>query len=170
MKNDLKQDSANEAGNLNRRDFFVALSAFAAMGSVAAEGQAYVPHAPGEKVLSQSEAFPYNDLPVKHSANGGESRAVIQGVLPTGEHVEVHETTLPPGKMPHPPHKHRHSEFMMIREGQVEFNNDGKKERVGPGGIIFAASEVTHGLLNVGDVNANYFVIAIGRETGAMPV
>lgn len=171
MENDLKRDGTNEAQSLNRRDFFVALSAFAAMGSVTAEGQPMVPHAPGEKMLLQSEAFPFNSLQVKHSSNGGESRAVTQGVLATGEHVELHETTLPPGKMPHPPHKHRHSEFMMIREGLVEFDNDGKKERVGPGGVIFAASEVMHGLLNVGDTNANYFVIAIGREnSGAMPV
>ena len=82
-------------------------------------------------MLAQSKAFPFNQLPVKPSKNGGASRAVIQGVLPTGEHVEMHETTLPPGQMPHPAHKHRHSEFMMIREGLVEFDNDGKLERVG---------------------------------------
>jgi quercetin dioxygenase-like cupin family protein len=52
----------------------------------------------------------------------------------------------------------------------LEFDNDGKPERVGPGGVIFAASEVMHGLKNVGDVNANYFVIAIGKESSAMPV
>ena len=151
--------------NLNRRDLCVALSAFAAMGRVAAGAQAS-----GAKVLSQSKAFPFNQLPVKPSKNGGASRAVIQGVLPTGEHVEMHETTLPPGQMPHPAHKHRHSEFMMIREGLVEFDNDGKLERVGPGGVIFAASEVMHGLKNVGDTPANYFVIAIGQESGVTPV
>jgi quercetin dioxygenase-like cupin family protein len=150
--------------NLNRRDLCVALSAFAAMGSVSsAEAQTLPP--PGTKVLSESEAFRYDTLPVSHSKNGGESRHVTQGVLPTGEYVEMHETTLPPGQMPHPPHKHRHSEFMMIRVGTVEFDNDGNKETVGPGGVIFAASDKMHGLKNIGTVAAQYFVIAIGRES-----
>jgi len=154
--------------NLNRRDLCVALSAFAAMGSVAAQAQ--VVAGSGEKVLSDSETFPFDKLPVSHSKNGGESRHITQGVLATGEYVEMHETTLPPGQMPHPPHKHRHSEFMMIREGTVEFDNDGKKETVGPGGVIFAASDKMHGLKNVGTVPAQYFVIAIGRESGVQRV
>jgi quercetin dioxygenase-like cupin family protein len=157
--------------NLNRRDLCVALSAFAAMGGAAVEAQVGGTQGPsGANVLSHSETFPFDKLPVKHSANGGASRAVVQGVLATGEAVEMHETTLPPGQMPHPPHKHRHSEFMMVRVGDLACHNDGTPEGVGRGGVIFAASEVMHGLKNVGDVNANYFVIAIGKESGAMPV
>ena len=139
------------------------------MGSVQADAQALAPTKPGEKVLSESMAFPFDSLEPRKNANGV-SRSVVQGVLATGESVEVHETTLLPGHMPHPAHKHRHSEFMMIREGTVEFDNDGKKTRLGAGGVVFAASNVMHGLLNVGDGPANYFVIAIGRETGVMPV
>ena len=157
--------------NLNRRDLCVALSAFAAMGSVSAEAQAPVPTPalPGENTLSRSQTFAFDKLPA-HKSESGVSRPVIQGVLVTGESVELHETTLLPGHMPHPAHKHRHSEFMMVREGLLEFDNDGVKERVGPGGVIFAASNVMHGLKNIGDAPANYFVIAIGRESGVTPV
>ena len=149
---------------MNRRDLCVALSAFAAMSSVAAKGQAKT-----DTVLSQSQAFAFDKLMAKPGPNGV-SRAVVQGVLPTGEAVEIHETTLLPGHMPHPAHKHRHEEFMMIREGTVEFDNDGKLERVGPGGVLYAASGMMHGLKNVGEGPANYFVIAIGRESGVTPV
>ena len=146
--------------NMNRRDLCVALSSLAALaGAAPAGGQA----GSDEPVLSVQRSYRYDELPVKTGPNG-ESRAVFHGVLPTGEAVEVHETTLLPGHMPHPPHKHRHSELILIREGTVEFNNDGKFERVGPGGVLFAASNVTHGLKNVGEKDASYFVVAIGRQ------
>ena len=164
--------------NLNRRDLCVALSSLAAVAtSWPAEGQATPAAAgatsptavPAEAVLSVQRVYPFDHLPVKTSANG-ESRAVVNGVLPTGEAVEMHETTLLPGHMPHPPHKHPYSEFILIREGKVEFYNDGTLERVGPGSVLFAASNVMHGLKNVGDTNANYFVVEIGQESPVKPV
>jgi quercetin dioxygenase-like cupin family protein len=161
---------------MNRRDVVVALSSLAALAAVAGEGQEpgslpeamAVPAPPGsagDAVLSASRAFRFEALAAVKTANG-ETRAVTRGVLPTGEAVELHETTLLPGHMPHPPHKHRHSEFMLVREGQMEFENDGRPERVGPGGVMFAASNVMHGLKNVGEGTAQYFVVAIGREGG----
>jgi quercetin dioxygenase-like cupin family protein len=119
--------------------------------------------APAENVLSRQRTFRFDELQVKKGPNG-ETRPVLQGVLPTGEAVEMHETTLLPGHMPHPAHKHHHSELMLIREGTLDFDNDGTPERVGPGGVVFAASNVMHGLKNVGETSANYFVIAIGHE------
>jgi quercetin dioxygenase-like cupin family protein len=160
---------------MNRRELCVALSSFAALAAVAAEAQEpgnlpetmAVPKPPGsagDPVLSTPRSFRFEDLPVVKTANG-ETRAVIRGVLPTGEAVEMHETSLLPGHMPHPPHQHKHSEFMMVREGQMEFENNGKPERIGPGGVMFATSGILHGLKNVGDTTAQYFVIAIGRDT-----
>jgi quercetin dioxygenase-like cupin family protein len=163
---------------LDRRDVLIA---FAALAATAAQGQTSThpptdnmavpapPGSAGDTVLSTPHAFRFGELPVVKTANG-ETRAVIRGVLPTGEAVELHETTLLAGHMPHPPHKHRHSEFMLIREGEMEFDNNGTPQRVGAGGVIFAASNIMHGLKNVGETTANYFVLAIGRETPAQQV
>ncbi|SRR6266498_295888 len=160
--------------NLTRRDLFAALSAFAVVGTATLggaiplaladeSGESTATNAKTDPVLSSSQTFPFNTLPVTNLPNGGTMRRVVSGVLATGEFIEVHETMLPPGQMPHPPHRHRNSELLFIREGRLEFLNDGKPERVGPGGVVFAASNVMHGLKNVGTTPANYLVIAISR-------
>ncbi len=151
---------------LNRRDFGAALVAFAALGTVFAEAQGKVGPATGsDGMLSKSVVFPYDQLPVTPSASGGSTRAVLSGFLPTGEFVEVHETSLPAGQMPYPPRQHAHSEFILIREGQIEYVSDGPPQTVGPGSILFNASNIPHGLKNIGTTTANYFVVAIGVQS-----
>ena len=151
---------------LNRREACLTASAFALLsgiGLAAKPNKASDPQ--GENVLSQSETFSYDHLPVTELPHGGTMRRVLSGVLVTGEFIEVHESMLAAGQMPHPPHRHRNSEILFIREGKLEFLNNGKPEPVGPGGVVFTASNVLHGLKNVGDTPATYFVVAIGRPT-----
>lgn len=122
-------------------------------------------YADDAKVLS-SAAFPFADLKA-NVGNGHTSRPITKGKTPTGEAVEVHETTLDPGQMPHPPHRHVHSEFWLIREGTVEITINGQPHRIGPGSAAFAASNDLHGIKNVGDQPAQYFVVEIGNTSQA---
>jgi quercetin dioxygenase-like cupin family protein len=109
-----------------------------------------------------SGVYLFDQLPVKVSESKVETRAVFKGKLATGELVEVHETTLPPGGAPHPPHHHAHTEMWLIREGTVEFTVNGTSHRAGPGSLAFAASNDEHGIKNAGDTPAMYFVVAVG--------
>ena len=149
--------------NLNRREVLVALSALAAVGAGALEAQEA---AAADKPLPESGSWTFDSLKANASPDGHVTRPVIRGVTATGEAVEVHETMLPAGQMPHPPHKHRHSEFLFIRDGDLEFTSGGKTSRIGPGSVAFNGSNVMHGLKNVGTTPANYFVIEIGRREG----
>lgn len=108
-----------------------------------------------------SAMFPYDKLPL-HTSETSAIRAVLKGKLATGESVEVHETTLPPGGMPHPPHRHPHSEMWLIREGTVEIIVNNSPTRLGPGSAGFVRSNDEHGIKNVGSTPATYFVVAIG--------
>ena len=144
---------------MNRRDAVAAMMAFASMGVLAeAQGAAL-----DDAALRVSKVFHFDEMKVSNFANGGWGRAVMHGTLPTGEFVEVHETMLPAGQMPHPPHQHRNTEFVLVREGKLEFLNDGKPEPVGVGDVIYTASNQMHGLKNIGDTPALYFVVSISH-------
>ena len=153
----------------NRRDVCLSMAVLGGLGVLpgALQGQdgPAVISASAEPKLLHSQLFPLNALPVHPTPNGGENRPVLRGTLATGEFVEVHETTLAPGQMPHPPHRHTHSEFLLIRDGRLEVNSDGQHGFIGAGGVIFTASGVLHELRNVGDTPAHYFVVAVGKQT-----
>ena len=108
-----------------------------------------------------SAMYPFDSLPVR-TENNAQFREVLKGRLATGESLEVHETTLPPGGTPHPPHHHVHSEMWLIREGTVELAVNGTSYRLGPGSAGFVRSNDEHGIKNVGTTPATYFVVAIG--------
>jgi mannose-6-phosphate isomerase-like protein (cupin superfamily) len=108
-----------------------------------------------------SATYPFNELPVS-AANGAEFRPVLKGRLATAESLEVHETALPAGAMPHPPHHHVHSEMWLIRDGTVQLTINGTSHVMGPGSVGFVHSNDVHGIKNVGTTPATYFVVAVG--------
>ena len=141
--------------DLTRRELGLALSSALLPALLGAE-------ASGQQAASlPSTMYPYDKLPVQTS-NGAQFRAVLKGKLATGESLEVHETTLPPGGAPHPPHHHLHSEMWLIREGTVELTVNGTRFLLGPGSVGFVHSNDEHGIHNPGPAPATYFVVAIG--------
>ena len=113
-----------------------------------------------------SASYAFDKLPVHNAPSGLQTRAVFKGKLATGESIETHATTLPPGVMPHPPHHHVHSEMFFMREGTLELTVNGTMYPLGPGSVGFVRSNEEHGVKNVGTTPANYFVVAIGPGVG----
>lgn len=110
-----------------------------------------------------SRAYRFADL--KESKSGGNSFwSILNGATWAGCPIEVHETRLAPGAMPHPPHHHAHEEMFLVREGEVEVTISGHSTPLDPGSAAYVASNDQHGITNVGSGDALYFVLAIGSD------
>ena len=143
---------------ITRRGLKVALMAIAC----AAGGFAIAEELP----TISSSVFEWNSVIAKPTEVGS-VRSFFKVRTPTLEQLEVHVTTLNPGKSPHPPHRHPNEEMLIIRQGTVEALVNGEWKRVGPGSVIFFASNQLHGLRNVGPEPAVYHVINF--KTAATP-
>lgn len=124
---------------------------------------AATPGLPADTSVLSAKVYPFEDL-TGHQHGGSESWPVLNGLTHSGFQIELHETQLAPGARPHPPHHHVHEEIFLIREGRLEVTIAGKNTRIGPRGVAYIASNVEHGILNVGESSANYFVIALGTD------
>jgi quercetin dioxygenase-like cupin family protein len=136
---------------ISRRDLtIVALSVTATLGATAI--------AASKAPTMGSVAIDWQSVPVKQE----EVRAVrqfMQAPTATLDELELHVTTLQAGTTSHAPHKHANEELVIIKEGTVEVLVDGQTKRVGPGSVVFNASNQMHSLRNVGSGPATYHVI-----------
>jgi quercetin dioxygenase-like cupin family protein len=138
--------------SLTRREIIIALiSACGALG-IYAEAQKTTP------AIMGSSAFDWNTIQATNTPTGS-VRKFFQAPTATLDELECHVTTLNPGVMSHPAHKHVNEEIVIIREGTVEVLVNGELKRVGPGSVIFNASNMMHSLKNVGETPAIYHVI-----------
>jgi quercetin dioxygenase-like cupin family protein len=114
--------------------------------------------------LSNCKAFSFGQLPLRYSNGGAPTRDIARGTVPTGELVELHETTVEPGMMPHPVHQHPHEEFILVREGTMDFIYGGESHILGPGGAGYTAPNQMHGFKNVGSTQATYFIFSLSKK------
>ncbi|MDP9049414.1 MAG: cupin domain-containing protein [Acidobacteriota bacterium] len=175
---------------LSRRDLCVVLPAMAALPAALA-AQAHTSEFPAPQgappaahtvpandrpdaqlasggTVGPARAIPFEAMPAKTNAAGGETRQIAQGSLATGETVNLHESMQVVGQAPPALHVIQHSEFILVREGELEFEHevDGRvvNERIGPGGVFYVAFGTKHAIKNVGTVPAKYFVVGIGGD------
>jgi quercetin dioxygenase-like cupin family protein len=101
----------------------------------------------------------WNSVPAVKS-DVGETRQFIRQPTATLDQLEIHATTLNPGLQSHPPHKHANEEVIIVDQGTVEAFGEGKWTRVGPGSVIFNASNTLHAIRNAGSGPATYHVVS----------
>ncbi len=142
----------------SRRDLMAALPALAVMGTAFATAE--------NKPVMGSRVFDLDSFPAKKTSFGM-VRSLCSSPTATLENLEMHVTTLNPGQQPHKPHRHPNEELIIIAQGTVKTLSNGKWKRVGPGGVIFNASNHLHGLENIGKEPAIYHVI--NWKTAATP-
>jgi uncharacterized cupin superfamily protein len=136
---------------ITKRDLAVAgATAVLVLGGVAL--------AQAPKAIIGPSVYDWTKLEMK-TTDVGEYRQVLKGPTATLDELEVHVTTLNPGKWSHPPHHHPNEELVLIRQGTVETLSGGTWKRLGPGSVIFNASNSEHALKNVGSDPAVYDVV-----------
>ena len=106
-----------------------------------------------------SFVYNWNDLEVVETKSG-EKRPVFEGYTNSLIYLEVHVTTLNPGKAPHGSHVHTDmEELIIVKEGKVEQSINGAKKVLGPGSVILASPGDDHGIWNAGETQALYYII-----------
>jgi mannose-6-phosphate isomerase-like protein (cupin superfamily) len=134
-----------------RRDLYAAAAGIVATFSIMTFAQSEAP-------IMHSAIFDWNAIPAKQD-DVRTVRQFFQAPTATLDELELHVSTLQAGDTSHAPHRHPNEELVIVKEGTVEALVNGELKRVGPGSVIFNASNELHGIRNVGTGPATYHVI-----------
>jgi XRE family transcriptional regulator, regulator of sulfur utilization len=136
---------------ITRRDLYAAAVGIVATFSIMTLAQSEAP-------IMHSAIFDWNAIPAKQD-DVRTVRQFFQAPTATLDELELHVSTLQAGDTSHAPHRHPNEELVIVKEGTVEALVNGELKRVGPGSVIFNASNELHGIRNVGTGPATYHVI-----------
>jgi XRE family transcriptional regulator, regulator of sulfur utilization len=136
---------------LNKRDIVVA--ALAVGGTLAC-----VTLANEVKPVLDSTAWKWAEIAARDT-DVGQYRHVVRQPTRTLEELEMHITTLKPRTSSHAPHTHANEELVIVKEGTLQAHVNGQEIVVGPGSVLFFASNQPHAVQNIGDAPATYHVI-----------
>jgi ketosteroid isomerase-like protein/quercetin dioxygenase-like cupin family protein len=117
------------------------------------------PLSSAQEPVQGSFALTWEEIQALPPSSNGRARQLLRLPTATLDELEMHITWLPAGQTTHAPHTHPNEEVIVIREGTLEAFQNGKLTRVGPGSVLFMASNQPHNVVNVGDTTAVYHVI-----------
>jgi XRE family transcriptional regulator, regulator of sulfur utilization len=144
---------------ITRRESLVA--AIAATITLACVSMAEEP----ESVLD-STAWKWQDIAARDT-EVGQYRHVVRRPTRTLQELEMHITTLKARTASHAPHTHPNEEMVIVKEGTLKAHVNGEEIVVGPGSVLFFASNQPHAVQNIGDTPATYHVINWKSLAGA---
>jgi quercetin dioxygenase-like cupin family protein len=124
--------------------------------------------APADKEILGPHVFEWDEMQF-HKTATGEVCSLCRQPTATLDQLEMHVSKLNPGTASHPPHRHVNEELIIIREGDCETLSDGKWIKVGPGSVVFNASNSLHGFRNIGATVAVYHVINWSPNKDMLP-
>jgi len=110
-----------------------------------------------------SQVFEWDKLEASPTAFGAR-RSVFRGSTVTLNSLSVDATTINAGQSSHAAHRHPDEELVILKEGTLEVNLDGRIRRVGAGSLLFFGSNDFHHMRNVGDTPATFYVIRMVTE------
>lgn len=149
---------------MNRREIVSAVTAMAGAALVPgawAQSDSQITHVQTNATgpLLQSKVVKMESLQPEGAAPGAKAYVHFNG--PTRQLAALASglVTLEPGARPHPPHRHPEEEIMIVGEGTGEFSIDGVATRVKAGDMVFAESNVLHGVLNTGKTRMVFYFI-----------
>lgn len=156
---------------MNRREVLTSITALAgsALGleAVAQSGQ-QITHVDTKTkgALLQSSIVKAESLRPEGDAPGAKAYVSFNGPTEQLAAVASGFVTLEPGAQPHPPHRHIEEEIMIVGEGTGEFSINGVATQVMRGDMVFAESNVLHGVRNTGQTQMTfYFIKVMGKSS-----
>ncbi len=107
----------------------------------------------------ESKVYSFSEAKVEKTSSG-EKRQLIDGETTHLANFEIHTTMLEPGKAPHGSHVHADSEeIVFVKDGKIEVTLNNEKKVLGPGSIALIMPGDEHGIENVSESQATYYII-----------
>jgi quercetin dioxygenase-like cupin family protein len=112
-------------------------------------------NAPSSKI--GSGIFPWDQIALKPTKTGARV-VVFDGPTATLDKFHCHVSRLNPGENTGPLHRHPQEEFIVVKEGSLEVNIDGRIQTAGTGSMIFYSANENESMRNTGSTPATYYV------------